>query len=827
VITGVKRYATWIDRHAILVLLVSVIVAVLGGMLAARLPLQSDLTSLLPSSQSSVRELKAISKRARPFGTVQIAIESKDAARTAAASDALAKAIDTTVDPALMAQFSRDDGPRDRYAWKNRFLFADYQDLVDARQSLEDRIKNAKLEANPLFISLDDEKPDADRLEELEKKLTDLEERATHPPARASKDGHLRVFVIQTTFSASDTGHAHALVTGLKKSIAATRADFEDVSFDMTGNVIMGMHEHDSVLDGMTMSLALTVLLCGLALVAYYRSGRVVLAMLLALGVGVSATFAIAWATVGHLNVMTAFLFAIVVGNGINASLIFVARYLEDLRADADHRSALATSIKGALPGTLGAAATAAVAYGSLLITDFRGFREFGAIAGIGMVVTWITTFTTLPALLSVLSRRGLRPKSPPKLGDWLARALPQRRVAPALVFAGLLTTVAIAISAVYIKRDPFTHDWRDLQSSTPAINRAHRLNAHIKEGLGGRSDLAGQAYQLVIAVGHRDDVGPIVASLRAANEKVPAEKRWMNDVFSMEDMLPSRQDEKLAILAEIRSLIDNPDLQASLSDEDKARLAKVRPPDGLRPVRDDEVPAELAWPFIERDGSRGRLIIVRGAARLNSFDVDDRLEFAARARELKLPPDALLASESLVVADIIDVMEQDAPRMILFALLGSILAVVLFVGRHRHGMITIASGFAGVLVMVAACAVAGLRVHFLDLIALPITIGIGIDYAVNVAARDRQEGDRGIGHVLKTTGGAVLLCSFTTAVGYGTLLLSANGGIRAFGLAALIGELACVTVALIAAPAALERWRRRNQEGPRDIPPAAEVLKD
>ena len=113
---------------------------------------------------------------------------------------------------------------------------------------------------------------------------------------------------------------------------------------------------------------------------------------------------------------------------------------------------------------------------------------------------------------------------------------------------------------------------------------------------------------------------------------------------------------------------------------------------------------------------------------------------------------------------------------------------------------------------MIAACALVGLRVHFLDLIALPITIGIGIDYAVNLAARDRQEGDRGIGHLLRTTGGAVLLCSYTTAVGYGTLLLSANGGIRAFGLAALIGEIACVTVALIAAPAALELWRRRKR---------------
>ena len=102
---------------------------------------------------------------------------------------------------------------------------------------------------------------------------------------------------------------------------------------------------------------------------------------------------------------------------------------------------------------------------------------------------------------------------------------------------------------------------------------------------------------------------------------------------------------------------------------------------------------------------------------------------------------------------------------------------------------------------LLAACALAGLKVHFLDLIALPITIGIGIDYAVNLAARDRQDGHRGLPYLLTTTGGAVLLCSFTTTVGYGTLMLSANGGIRAFGLAALLGipELGRIGVGAIA----------------------------
>ena len=41
---------------------------------------------------------------------------------------------------------------------------------------------------------------------------------------------------------------------------------------------------------------------------------------------------------------------------------------------------------------------------------------------------------------------------------------------------------------------------------------------------------------------------------------------------------------------------------------------------------------------------------------------------------------------------------------------------------------------------MVAVCALLGLKVNFLDFVALPITLGLGIDYAINVAHRHDHE---------------------------------------------------------------------------------------
>ena len=95
----------------------------------------------------------------------------------------------------------------------------------------------------------------------------------------------------------------------------------------------------------------------------------------------------------------------------------------------------------------------------------------------------------------------------------------------------------------------------------------------------------------------------------------------------------------------------------------------------------------------------------------------------------------------------------------------------------------------AGSLLMVAVCALLGLKVNFLDFVALPITLGLGIDYAINVAHRHDHEEIPDPITTLRTSGSAVFVCSLTTIIGYGSLLVSDNLAIRGFGIASLIGE--------------------------------------
>jgi predicted RND superfamily exporter protein len=189
---------------------------------------------------------------------------------------------------------------------------------------------------------------------------------------------------------------------------------------------------------------------------------------------------------------------------------------------------------------------------------------------------------------------------------------------------------------------------------------------------------------------------------------------------------------------------------------------------------------------------------------------------FANAVRALDFPPDTHLGGSSFVFADILRALERDGPRATVASLFGVILFVVLLAGFGRDSLITLTCALAGTAAMLAAAWLFDIKVNFLDFIALPITLGISVDYSINVVARARGETVDIARRAIATTGGAVMLCSWTTTVGYGSLLLSANAGIRSFGLAAILGEATCLLAALTLAPALLHVFR------PRDAVPAA-----
>jgi predicted RND superfamily exporter protein len=302
----------------------------------------------------------------------------------------------------------------------------------------------------------------------------------------------------------------------------------------------------------------------------------------------------------------------------------------------------------------------------------------------------------------------------------------------------------------------------------------------------------------------------------------MPPEGQVFGSVSSILDAVPEHQPEKLAVLSEIRTMLDDDALEA-LDDKERAQLRELRPPDDLQPITGDRLPALLKERLTENDGRIGYLISIRPAPLLDEWNGKDLIKFANAVREIRLADGKTVTTSgsSVIFADIVDSIESDGPLVTGVAAGGLIVLVLLLVGRNRRAAAVLLGTGAGTLLMVAVCAVSGIKVNFLDFIALPITLGLGIDYAINVAHGQNGEEVPDPIDTLRMTGGAVFVCSLTTIIGYGSLLASENLAIRGFGLASLIGEVACIFTALVLVPAILAAGRHRS------LPPVAIVVRE
>ncbi len=796
-------YARWIDRYRYRIVGASLVVALIAGWLASRLSVEADLSYLLPPSADSVRDLRVIEQRAQVFGTVMVAVESTDPVRRAEAGRILRDRLGA-LPAGSISSITFDDGVARRFAWDHRWLAAPLADLVAARDALQAELDAAHRRANPLYVELEDRPPPRTEAKDLSNKLREAERAKDAPAELVSKDGHTQLLILRTAYPAGDIDRDADLLAAVDRVVETVRREVPGVEIGVAGDVALTVAEHDAILDGMILAILATVGLVLLALFFYYRSALAVAALSWSLLVGTLLTFGFARIAVGHLNLATAFLSSIVIGNGINFGIILLARYMEARRAGNDLVEALAASIGSTLAGTLAAALTAAVAYGSLTLTAFRGFRDFGIIAGVGILPCWIAAYTVLPALIAIAARAGrMQPRKPPAIGEFLGVLTPRSPWVHTVVML-VITVVAGVATWRYLAADPFESDFRNLRSSSPAIDEEGRWMGVVDRGFG-----QGISGGFVMAVQHREQIGPLVARLRAIDKGKSREQKLFSRMTSLDDMIPPDQPAKIAVLAKLREQLSD-DAIEELEPKDRAEARKLRPPADIKPIRDEDLPDDLAWPYTEVDGSRGRIILAMPGWGYDNWNAHQIVRFSRDVRTLDLGPDVLLGGSSFVFADMLELVDRDGPIATLASAIGAIVIVILIVGRRRHGLVTLACGATGTLAMLALGSAFGLRVNFLDFVALPITIGIGIDYAVNIAARDRHEPDLGIRELLARTGSAVLLCSFTTMVGYGSLLLSQNQGIRSFGTAAILGEATCLLTALVFTPALLRAFRRQ-----------------
>ncbi len=811
-----QRYVAWLQRRSNAILAVSALLTVVAVYLAAfHLPLHADFSHLLPQDATSVRDLRKLEDRITSSDTLLIVVEADDPAVRAEVIAEL-RAVIETLPGELVARLESDDQITRDFLRAHRYLFVPLEDLELARDALARRIDGAKLEANPLYIDLDEDESAVDA-EADAKRLEDLRARRTAAEAQLgrsgfiSEDGRVQLLVVRTGFAKTHVERGTALLGTLRRARTEilARPGRTGVDIGLTAGVATTVVEHAALARGILLSSLITGLLVALVLAAYFRSIRMLVLLGASLVVGVTASFGVAALAVGHLNAATAFLGAIIAGNGVNYGILLLARYLEE-RREGDPEAAMAEAIHGTLRPTIVASLGASIAYGSLAVTSFRGFADFAVIGGVGMLLCWIASYTLLPVLVLRWGRNTRVSSADPVLGSWIARIFGFRRARVVVAVSLLIGAGAAVISYRFIAGDPFEYDMTKLRSNgADAIEQRRWMT--LSDQQFGRG-ISGQTF---IAADRLEQVPMIVEALHALDEGVPEEARTIGSVRSILDVVPPDQEAKLAVLDEIRDLLDDDALDA-LPADDRAEILELRPPDGLTAISAERLPEELAVKLREKNGRIGYLVGVRPSPLLDEWNGRDLIRFASAIRRLELADGETLTTSGaqVIYADIVTTIRNDGPLVVAVAAALLVLMVLLVVGRNIRAVAVLAATGLGSLLLVAICALIDLKVTFLDFVALPITLGLGVDYAINVAHRHHHGEDLDPLETLRTSGAAVFLCSTTTIIGYGSLLISENLAIQGFGLASLIGEVCCLVTALVMVPAIVSLRKPHRDDG-------------
>ena len=599
----------------------------------------------------------------------------------------------------------------------------------------------------------------------------------------------------------------------------------------LTGQVPLADEELATLAHGAALNAVATLALVALLLWLALRSARIIASVLLSLLLGLIVTAAFGLLAIGPFNLISVAFAVLFVGLGVDFGIQYCIRYRAERHAHGDLHAALQGAAAGVgAPLALAAASTAAGFY-AFLPTHYLGVSELGLIAGTGMLIAFTATVTVLPALLALLRPPG---ESEPVGYAWLAPLdrflIAHRRTV--LIAAGVAAVVCLLL--VPLVRFDF--------------NPLNLRSAHT-ESVSTALDLMREPETSPNTI---DVLAPSLVQALALADRLAALPEVLHAV-TLQSYVPEQQEQKLALIADCRLLLDptlNPgrvrdeptdaenvaamsaaaaalkevsgdaadpaaeaarrfarvlDTLVKGAPEIRARAGAALIP-GLRttldqlrtalqaePVTLDRLPPALVRDWLSADGRARIEVFPRGDS--NDNEILRRFVTSVRA----IVPDATGAPVSI----------QESSRTIVrafveagaFALIAIAILLAIALRDLRHVVLTLAPLLLAGLLTLAWSVIARLPLNFANIIALPLLFGIGVAFNVYFVMAWR-EGATGLLQSSLTRG--VLFSALTTATAFGSLCVSAHPGTASMGELLAISLLCTLVAALLFLPALL-----------------------
>ncbi|WP_367873872.1 MMPL family transporter [Luteolibacter sp. Populi] len=611
--------------------------------------------------------------------------------------------------------------------------------------------------------------------------------------AFASADGSSHLVFIDAPGEVHGYRESNEWIAKIRGTVARWEASEEGRGFKVgiTGEPVFSSEIGMAMEKDLSGSIGLTLTLIGILFWWMQRRLMLLGGLVVVLCLVFAVALGIAGWMYGELSIMALSSAEILIGLATDYGLVIC----QEAKVAGHNRKALfSASAKPVLCGAL----TTAVVFLALNLGGLPGMAQLGSIVAYGLVAAGVLMIVFYLPWVAKFGVNRAPAEDEPK---WL----PHRR--KSWMITGGLVAAALAVLAIF-GAPGIVFDSNIIRPrNSSALASFERMQEKFP---------AGDPRQLRVVIEAPDDA-TMLARLAEAEKRLA---QGREEGVLLESAMPqgwwpdpARQQENkglvLALAKEGPRLLKEAD-EVGFSEEGSALgkqvfgfLEKAGTESNFYP----QSPAarEIMRLFMDRKDSGGGLAL---GSLLPARDVDPDTAGYPRLRALN--GDGIwLSGWSLFKPAIAGLVKDDMARMLLpmGVLLIGMMAFIF--RRFRDVGFALFAMLVSTVAMLAIMRLCGLQWNFINLMATPLLLGTGIDYAIHVTLTLKRTG-MCFKELWNGTGKALLFCGASNVIGFGSLIFSSSDALVSLGQVAVIGILLSMTVSIFLLPG----WHARGKEG-------------
>ncbi len=514
------------------------------------------------------------------------------------------------------------------------------------------------------------------------------------------------------------------------------------------------------------------------------------------------------------ISLLTGLFACVLVGLGIDFAIHIVNRFFDPQMIHQTVQTRLAYTYKEAGMGILIGGITTAMAFFAVGFSDFLGFKELGLLTGVGILFCLTAMLLVLPSMLVWVSSRGWFHQNIKLAGFSLRPLLNFIRKHPKPVL--LISALVVALSTTASFKMRFDDN---LKNFRPRDSQVLQLQDKVTSWLGGSTGTAlltitdlsqevvlnkeAEVVQALTSLQLQGEIAKIVST----SQLVPPPNQqleniaWINAHPREFDALRIRQSFEGSLIKngfrfsqQAETYIDH--LTRGLT-RTSALLPSHLLSSSIGPVvkrlgfqKDNRFTAIIyihprtdLWLLKDTGRFKNRLVQTLSNAGLN-------------------PGDYELTGANILTGELKSMILQNLKVSLSLAISSILVVLMIYFRNLKYLILSILPLAAGLSILGGMMVLLGIKFNFLNIMVVPMIIGIGIDDGIHFANTLRYPEEDRLFKGLAQTGRAVVITSLTTIAGFGSIILSHYPGLQSMGAVAVIGIAACLSSSIILMPA-------------------------